>query len=177
VVCHASKKRSKEKQLRAQCATVSRLRGVCAVVLFLQDTLLDLMSLLLVNPLVDWPSPSKMPCRVERLTLQPLVNSKPAGARAWSVCPRRYPVRRRSRSITANTRQVSHWQSIWPPPLQYPNARKIRSTPIYAPSPYSARVSHTLSVPLVHRVPGPLAAVLHVPDLRETGTRNAEELW
>ena len=36
--------------------------------------------------------------------------------------------------------------------------------------------SRTLSVPLVHRVPGPLAAVLHVPDLRETGTRNAEEL-
>jgi hypothetical protein len=36
---------------------------------------------------------------------------------------------------------------------------------------------HTLSVPLVHRVPGPLAAVLHVPDLGETGTGNAEELY
>jgi hypothetical protein len=47
-----------------------------------------------------------------KLTLQPLVNSKPAGARAWSVCPRRYPVRRRSRSITASTRSVSRLQSI-----------------------------------------------------------------
>jgi hypothetical protein len=38
-------------------------------------------------------------------------------------------------------------------------------------------VSRTLSVPLVHRVPGPLAAVLNVPDLGETSTGNAEELY
>lgn len=37
-------------------------------------------------------------------------------------------------------------------------------------------LSRTLSVPLVHRVPRPLAAVLHVLDFGETGTRNAEEL-
>ena len=37
--------------------------------------------------------------------------------------------------------------------------------------------SRTLSVPLVHRVPGPLAAVLNVPDLGETSTGNAEELY
>ena len=38
-------------------------------------------------------------------------------------------------------------------------------------------MSRTLSVPLVHRVPGPLAAVLNVPDLGETSTGNAEELY
>jgi hypothetical protein len=37
--------------------------------------------------------------------------------------------------------------------------------------------SRTLSVPLVHRVPGPLAAVLNVPDLGETSAGNAEELY
>jgi hypothetical protein len=38
-------------------------------------------------------------------------------------------------------------------------------------------LSRTLSVPLVHRVPGPLAAVLNVPDLGQTSTGNAEELY
>lgn len=42
------------------------------------------------------------------------MNSKPAGAKAWSVCPRKYPVRRRSRSITVSARQVSLLQSIVP---------------------------------------------------------------
>jgi hypothetical protein len=37
--------------------------------------------------------------------------------------------------------------------------------------------SRTLPVPLVHRVPGPLAAVLNVPDLGETSAGNAEELY
>jgi hypothetical protein len=40
----------------------------------------------------------------------------------------------------------------------------------------SSLVGRTLSVPLVHRVPGPLAAVLNVPDLGETGAGDAEEL-
>jgi hypothetical protein len=116
-----------------------------------------------------------------KLTLQPLVNSKPAGARAWSVWPRRYPVRRRSRSITASTRQSpvcgplchSHAASAI---VRSQCARKSQLSTMRYVS-LNSRISHTLSVPLVHRVPGPLAAVLHVPDLRETGTRNAEELW
>jgi hypothetical protein len=105
----------------------------------------------------------------------------PAGARAWSVWPRRYPVRRRSRSITASTRQSpvcgplchSHAASAI---VRSQCARKSQLSTMRYVS-LNSRISHTLSVPLVHRVPGPLAAVLHVPDLRETGTRNAEELW
>lgn len=37
-------------------------------------------------------------------------------------------------------------------------------------------MSRTLPVPLVHRVPRPLSAVLHVLDLRETSAGDAEEL-
>jgi hypothetical protein len=89
-----------------------RLCYVFAVVLLLQDTLLDLKEFIVSNPtlimIIFKPDVMSRP----KLTLQPLVNSKPAGAKAWSVCPRRYPVRRRSRSITASTRQVSHLQSI-----------------------------------------------------------------
>lgn len=35
---------------------------------------------------------------------------------------------------------------------------------------------HTLSIPLIHRVPWSLAAVLHVSDFRESGAGYAEHL-
>lgn len=110
-----------------------------------------------------------------QLTLQPLLSSKPAGATAWSVCPRRYPVRRRSRSITAKT-----CQPIAPQSLRSRTRPVLRSFAKFHAHVYAAfhafRVSRTLPVPLVHRVPRPLAAVLHVLDLRETSAGDAEEL-
>lgn len=55
-------------------------------------------------------------------TLHALLNSKPGGAFTLSVCPRRKPVRRLSRSITAPNKRVSdilltcHVSTRHPPP-------------------------------------------------------------
>jgi hypothetical protein len=85
-------------------------------------------------------------------------------------------VRRRSRSITAFIRQPS---ALGPSFLSHhivvavPNNFFQHDPPCVADA---VGKSRTLSVPLIHRVPGPLAAVLNVPDLGETSAGNAEEL-
>lgn len=53
-----------------------------------------------------------VPVRQDIRTLQGLFNSKPAGATGLSVCPRRYPVNLRSRSITTLV-LVLYKEQIW----------------------------------------------------------------
>lgn len=77
-------------------------------------------------------------------TLHPLLYSKPAGAMGRSLCPLSQPVRRRSRSITAEGKSG---QRFWVIGLS--RSWQLR----------------TLSVPLVDGVSGALAAVLNVSDL------------
>jgi hypothetical protein len=139
VICHASKKGLKEKQLRAQCAVISVSVCNCGSFVFTRHA---------SRPVVITVSNRTRGLTIfgsgimsrAKLTLQPLVNSKPAGARDWSVCPRKYPVRRRSRSITASTSRVSHLQSILPL-----FARGIRHCNVPMPAEFAA-LQYTLCI-------------------------------
>ena len=173
MVCHASKKRLKEKQLRAQCAVVSVSVCNCGSFVFTRRA---------SRPEFIVSNPTRVLTK-SQVTYPPAIGELETSRSQGLVCLSTQVSCKATVAVhhckrTSGQPSAIHCAIVRarPPPLQYPNAHKIYSISLYGLFPYHVQVSHTLSVPLVHRVPGPLAAVLHVPDLRETGTRNAEEL-
>jgi hypothetical protein len=173
VVCHASKKSLKEKQLRAQRAIVSVSVCNCGSFVFTRHA---------SRPEFVVSNPTRVLTK-SQVTYPPAIGELETSRSQGLICLSTQVSCKATVAVhhckrTSGQPSAIHCAIVRarPPPLQYPNAHKINSISLYGLFPCHVQVSHTLSVPLVHRVPGPLAAVLHVPDLRETGTRNAEEL-
>jgi hypothetical protein len=113
-------------------------------------------------------------CCTDARTLHGLLTSNPGGAIGLSVCPRRYPVSRLSRSITASRCQYAAPQS------SHRSRSGVRPTLLpgeLAIVPAAPRsVMPAYPVPLIERPPVPLAAALHVLDLVQASTGHTKHL-
>jgi hypothetical protein len=101
------------------------------------------------------------------LTLHGLFSSNPAGASPLSVCPLSMPVSRLSRSITV----------LWLTSAAHQRSRGYYfAVMLLACGALVVRCGGTHPVPLIHRTPSSLSAVLHVSDLRHSRSGDSEHL-